>query len=119
MLFLRSALPCDVIAMTIRHGFILLKKQGLETPPLWAVRCPLIVAFASVSIESRLLVQPFKEPVTGDDGPALNDLELGKVFLSYQLVSAGTGDAEKTCHFHYGEEHGKLISVLIPRLSAS
>ena len=80
------------------------------------VRCSLIVAFASASIESRLLVQPFKESVTGDDGSALNNLELGEVFLSHQLIGTGTGDAEKTCHFHYGEEHGKLISVLIHRL---
>ena len=77
----------------------------------------LIVALTvSASVESRLLVQPFKEPVTGDDGSALNDLELGEVFLSHQLLGTGTGDAEKTCHFHDGEEHGKLISVLIHRL---
>ncbi len=80
------------------------------------VRCSLIVAFASASVESRLLIQPFKEPVTGDDGSALNDLELGEIVLSHQLVSAGTGDAEKTCHVHHGEEQGKLISALKHRL---
>ena len=77
----------------------------------------LIVALTvSASVESRLLVQPFKEPVTGDDGSALNDLELGKIVLTHKLIGTGTGDAEKTCHIHDREEHGKLISVLIYRL---
>ena len=43
-------------------------------------------------------------------------MENEKIVLSHQLIGTGTGDAEKTCHFHYGEEHGKLISVLIHRL---
>ena len=77
----------------------------------------LIVAFASLrAVISRLLIEPLEESVTGDDGSPLNDLELGEIVLAHQLVGTGTGDTEKACHFHYGEEHGKLISVLIHRL---
>ena len=48
----------------------------------------LIVAFTvSNSIVSRLLIEPLKESVTGDDGSALNDFELGEIVLTHQLVS--------------------------------
>ena len=117
MLFLRSALPCDVV----RHGnqtwLYPAKKIGGWKAPISAVYGSLTVAFTvSNPIESRLLIEPFEESVTGDDGSPLNDLELGEIVLTHQLVGTGTGDTEKACHFHYGEEHGKLISALIHRL---
>ena len=47
----------------------------------------LIVALTvSASVESRLLIEPLEESVTGDDGSPLNDLELGEIVLTHKLI---------------------------------
>ena len=54
--------------------------------PISAVYGSLIVALTvSASVESRLRIEPLEEPVTGDNGSPLNDLELGEIVLTHQL----------------------------------
>ena len=117
MLFLRSALPCDVDCHGNQTWLYPAKKIGALKAPISAVYGSLTVAFTvSSSVVSRLLIEPLKESVTGGDGSALNDLELGEILLANQLVSAGTRDAEEVGYIHDRHEHRDLFSVFVNRI---
>ena len=56
-----------------------------------------------------MLVQPLQEPISWDDHPSGDKLQLREAFFGGELVGAGTGYAEQVYQIHDRHEHRKLV----------